>query len=106
VRALAECAFKVAHQYGMVPVVTSTFRGWAEQLVLRNRWERGESKFPANRPGDSAHQYGLAFDSFVPPEEMGLWVHIRRCVGLTVPEGDLIHAERPEWRSTVTQRSA
>jgi len=100
VREKAECAFQIARTYGMVPVVTSIIRGWAEQLRLREKWERGESQFPANKPGDSAHQYGLAFDSWVPDEQMACWVDIRRFVGLRVPEGDLIHAERPEWRSS------
>jgi len=100
VREKAECAFRIAHNYGMIPVVTSIVRGWAEQLVLRQKWERGESQFPANKPGDSAHQYGLAFDSWVPDDQMECWVDIRRFVGLRVPEGDLIHAERPEWRSS------
>jgi len=100
VRAAAECAFKIAHDYNIVPVVTSTRRNWAEQLRLREKWERGESQFPANKPGDSAHQYGLAFDSWVPDDDMACWVEIRRYVGLRVPEGDLIHAERPEWRSS------
>jgi len=105
VRELAECAFTIAHQYGLTPVVTSTFRSWAEQLVLRNKWEAGLSAFPANEPGQSAHEYGLAFDSWVPDAEMGLWAEIRRTVGLRVPEGDLIHAERPEWRSSLEKRS-
>jgi len=101
VREQAEFAFKIAHQFGITPVVTSTVRAWAEQLQLRQKWERGESEFPANRPGDSAHEYGLAFDSWVPDEQMPCWVEIRRCVGLRVPDGDLIHAERPEWRSSI-----
>jgi len=101
VRALAECAFNVAHSYGLTPVVTSTFRSWAEQTVLRSKWEAGLSAFPANKPGESAHEYGLAFDSWVPDDEMGLWVAVRRSVGLRVPDGDLIHAERPEWRSSL-----
>jgi len=100
VRTQAECAFKIAGEFGIVPVVTSIVRGWAEQQRLREAWERGESQFPANRPGDSAHQYGLAFDSWVPDEQMACWVEIRENVGLRVPAGDLIHAERPEWRST------
>jgi len=100
VRQQAECAFKVAQERGLNPVVTSTRRSWAEQLVLRKKWESGLSKFPANQPGDSAHQFGLAFDSWVPDEQMALWKLIRECVGLFVPAGDLIHAERPEWRST------
>ena len=101
IRDQAECAFKIANSYGMKPVVTSTRRAWAEQQRLRERWERGESEFPANKPGDSAHQYGLAFDSWVPDDQMACWVDIRRSVGLRVPEGDLIHAERPEWRSSI-----
>jgi len=105
VRELAECAFLIAHRAGLVPVVTSTFRSWGEQLALRKKWESGLSEFPANEPGDSAHEFGLAFDSWVPDDEMSAWVQIRRSVGLRVPEGDLIHAERPEWRSTITQRS-
>jgi len=48
---------------------------------------------------------GVAFDSWVPDSEMGLWKTIRECVGFRVPEGDLIHAERPGWRSSITQRS-
>jgi len=100
VRAKAECAFELARSYDITPVVTSVRRAWAEQLRLRERWERGESQFPANKPGDSAHQYGLAFDSVVPDNQMACWVAIRESVGLRVPAGDLIHAERPEWRST------
>lgn len=106
VRRRAECAFKLAGNYGLTPVVTSVHRSWAEQDALRRKWEAGQSDFPANRPGDSAHQHGLAFDSWVPDADMARWKTIRECVGLYVPEGDLIHAERPGWRSTITQRSA
>jgi len=57
----AECAFKIAESYGLKPVVTSVVRGWAEQGRLRERWESGLSAFPANKPGDSAHQWGRCF---------------------------------------------
>ena len=106
VRQLAECAVQVANSVGIEPVITSTRRSWAEQTVLRHRWEAGLSAFPANRPGDSAHEYGLAWDSWVPDDQMARWKLIRECVGFRVPEGDLIHAERPNWRSSITQRSA
>jgi len=106
VRERAECAMQLANREGIVPVVTSIRRSWAEQTVLRQRWEAGLSDFPANRPGDSAHEYGLAFDSWVPDEQMPRWKLIRECVGFRVPAGDLIHAERPEWRSSITQRSS
>jgi len=52
VRGQAEEAFKLARCLGIVPTVTSVVRGWAEQLRLREKWERGESQFPANKPGD------------------------------------------------------
>ena len=43
-------------------VVTSARRSSAKQAELRRRWESGESKIPANRPGTSLHEFGLAFD--------------------------------------------
>lgn len=43
-------------------VVTSARRSSAKQAKLRAAWERGESKIPANRPGTSLHEFGLAFD--------------------------------------------
>jgi len=55
-------------------------------------------RWPANRPGDSAHNYGLAWDSWVPPELMPDWVAWRRAQGWTVPDNDVIHAELPDWR--------
>ncbi len=43
-------------------VVTSARRSSAKQAKLRQAWERGLSKIPANRPGTSLHEVGLAFD--------------------------------------------
>lgn len=43
-------------------VVTSALRSRAKQAKLRKRWELGLSNIPANRPGTSLHEYGLAFD--------------------------------------------
>jgi len=43
-------------------VVTSARRSNAKQAELRRRWESGESQIPANRPGTSLHEFGLAFD--------------------------------------------
>jgi len=43
-------------------VVTSARRSSAKQAELRRKWESGESKIPANRPGTSLHEFGLAFD--------------------------------------------
>jgi len=43
-------------------VVTSARRSSAKQAALRLAWEQGRSRIPANRPGTSLHEFGLAFD--------------------------------------------
>jgi len=98
VRPYAEYAHAIAEYYGIDPTITSTFRSWEEQEKLRSKWERGESRFPANIPGDSAHGYGWAWDSVVPASEQALWNAIRRYVGFEVLENDIIHAQVPNWR--------
>lgn len=112
VRPYAEQALHLARMYGLSPVVTSVFRSWTEQAELRRNYERclasGEfgltsrCRYPANQPGDSAHNYGLAWDSWVPPEQRPLWRLIREYIGWRVPEGDWIHAEVPGWRQYVS----
>ena len=108
-RAAAEYTFELAHYYGLEPTVTSVFRGWAQQQKLRAAWEAGLSRWPANRPGDSAHNFGWAFDSVVPEPHQAYWDAIRRHVGWRVPSNDYIHAELPDWRqyrSSAFPRSA
>lgn len=108
VRPHAEYAMWIAHQFGIKPTITSVVRGWAKQAELRATYERclaqgrvgqpGECRWPANKPGDSSHQWGLSFDSWVPDDQMQAWAAIRRYVGFAVPEHDVIHAEVPNWR--------
>ena len=100
-RPYAEYAHQLALEYGINPRVTSVFRSWTEQAALRRRYEAGLSRYPANRPGDSSHNYGLSWDSVVPPAEMPLWIEIRRAIGWKVPSRDDIHGELPGWRSYV-----
>lgn len=110
-RPYAEYAHRIAWYYGIEPTVTSVFRDWTKQKYLRDRYEKclaegrfptpGECQYPANRPGDSSHNYGLSWDSVVRPEHQDLWDAIRRYVGFTVPENDRIHAELPDWRTYV-----
>jgi len=102
----AQWAVDIARYYGIDPTITSTFRSWEEQTILRQRYERGESLFPANRPGDSAHNYGWAWDSVVPEPDQGLWDAIRRYVGFEVLPNDIIHAQLPDWRSYRTDNFA
>ena len=54
------------------PRVTSTRRSHAEQKRLYEKYLRGESRFPAKPPGQSAHEFGWAFDMTVSPFE-ALW---------------------------------
>lgn len=98
VRERAELAHQLAEHFGIPTFVTSTFRSWAEQQRLRDRWERGLSRFPANQPGDSAHQFGFAWDSTTEPQFQADWDYIRWWVGFDVPKNDHIHAEVPDWR--------
>lgn len=108
----AEEAIALAGEYGLKPTVTSVYRTLTQQLGLYNTRQRclagdrvacKQQPYPANRPGDSAHNWGLAWDSWVPADQMDLWVEIRRALGWRVPDNDLIHAELPDWRFYVRQ---
>ena len=113
----AQYAYDLARYYGLTPQVTSVYRGMAQQARLRSNWEECQArglypsdaslgyglscKWPANRAGDSGHNYGLAWDSWVPPDQMADWVAIREWVGWTIPPNDQIHAELPDWRTYI-----
>jgi len=58
----ARWILEVGRQVDGKLVVTSARRSSAKQAKLRRLWELGLSKIPANRPGTSLHEYGLAFD--------------------------------------------
>ena len=117
-RPYAEYSIRLAEANGLTPQVTSVYRGLTQQQRLRTNWEQCKARglypssaslgyglscaYPANRPGDSGHNYGLAWDSWVPKEQMATWTAIREWVGWTVPSHDQIHAELPQWRAYVT----
>lgn len=101
VRRAAEWALGWADYYNVPVTVTSGFRSWAEQKRLRERYESGRSRWPANRPGDSAHNYGLAFDSVTEPWAQEWWTQVRELAGFRVLANDTPHAEVPNWRSYV-----
>lgn len=74
---------------GLSPVVTSARRSRAEQARLYERYKRGQSKFPAARPGYSLHEHGLAFDVMTsdPPRAGAIW----RELGGDWSPGDAVH---------------
>ena len=58
----ARWIYALGKTYDPLLVVTSARRSPAKQQRLFDKWQRGESNIPANRPGTSLHEYGLAFD--------------------------------------------
>ena len=111
VRRAAEWTLRVADFYGVPIMVTSGYRSWEEQARLRRNFERcvqtgrfGKEPgcmFPANRPGDSSHNWGLSFDSTTSPEYQDWWDAVREYAGFEVLPNDRIHAQVPNWRSYV-----
>lgn len=109
VREAAQWTLDVADYYGVPVTVTSGFRSWQDQAVLRRNYEQclatgsnaADCRFPANRPGDSAHNFGLAFDSSVPAEYQEWWTYVRELAGFEVLPNDVIHAQVPNWRQYV-----
>ena len=103
----------VGKYFGLTPTITSTFRSVSKQAQLRAAYEsclaQGVSispsntdancRYPANRPGDSAHNFGLAWDSSVPDGQWDLWNAIRSALGWTLDPNDRVHAEVPGWRA-------
>lgn len=113
VRERAEYALEVADYYGIDVTVTSGHRTWEEQARLRRNYEqclaaglmgkRGDCMYPANRPGDSSHNWGLSWDSVVEDERLQEWWNrMREWVGFEVLSNDVIHAQVPNWRSIVS----
>ena len=114
-RPAAEWTLAVADYYEVPVTVTSVFRSWEDQTRLRRNYEAclasgefgktAQCRYPANRPGDSAHNWGLAWDSTVPERYQSWWDAVRRYAGFEVLENDRIHAQLPSWRSYVDRRS-
>ena len=111
VRRNAEWALGWANFYGVPVDVTSGIRSWSEQAKLRRNFEQclasgrfgrtPECMFPANRPGDSSHEFGLAWDSTTEQRYEPWWKMVRELAGFEVPGNDVIHAQVPRWRDFV-----
>lgn len=61
-RYYAAWLYELARANGLRPVVTSVYRSYEKQRMLHEKWLRGELQIYAAPPGQSYHQYGLAFD--------------------------------------------
>jgi len=111
VKGAAEWALSWADYYNVPVEITSGRRSMRKQAALRKSYEeclaRGQfgktaaCRWPANRPGDSAHNFALAWDSTTSPSFQPWWDHVRTLAGFSVPSHDHIHAEYPNWRKYV-----
>lgn len=112
----ARYALDIADYYDVPVTVTSGHRSWAEQQRLYTNYRQcvAEGRFgtgpdclyPANRPGDSSHNWGLAWDSTVPDWAQDWWDRVREWLGFEVLPNDRIHAQVPNWRQYVDQSRA
>jgi len=111
VKERAEWAIGWADHFSVPVTITSGFRSFAEQADLRRNFEacvaRGDfgktarCRFPANRPGDSSHNHGFAWDSVTDPEFQAWWTLVRQMAGFEVLPNDIVHAQVPNWRNFV-----
>lgn len=101
IRPAAASAISFARSQGVSIVVTSVKRSTAEQRKLYADYLAGRSRFPAAPPGRSAHEFGLAWDSYVEPSLVDWWVAVRQAFGWHVPANDWVHAEVPNWSQYV-----
>lgn len=117
VRERVEWLLEVARLNHIPVTITSTGRSTESQRKLRANFDqcvaRGlypssaslapgySCKYPANQPGDSAHNFGVAFDSTVPEAWLPVWTQLRELAGFRVADenGDPIHGEVPSWRT-------
>jgi hypothetical protein len=97
----ANALLRAASAAGLQPRITSTIRTNAEQTRLYRRFLAGNQSYNVAPPGQSAHEYGLAFDLVVSPlsalEDVGrYWLDL----GGGWSNFDAVHFEYPgasEW---------
>lgn len=97
----AEATVAYAEALGLKVNIISVRRNEAEQRKLFENWKAGINKWPAEPPGHSAHQYGVAFDATVPPSQQAEWDRVRRGFGWRIYANDPPHAEYPDWVKVV-----
>ena len=88
---------RVVHDSGLQGRVTSTVRTRGDQEKLYRKYLAGQSQFPATPPGQSAHEYGWAFDYVVSPYEYQTDVGLfwRDQMGGVWTPKDVVHFEYP-----------
>ena len=65
-RRAAQALLDYGRAAGISLTVTSAFRSRSKQAKLYRAYLRGESRYPAQPPGKSMHEHGVAFDLHAP----------------------------------------
>lgn len=100
----ANALVDAAGRAGLQPRVTSTLRSHSEQRRLYASYLAGQAGYPVAPPGQSAHEYGLAFDLVVAP--LAALAHVGRLWrswGGGWTGRDAVHFEYPgatKWAKT------
>src|SRR6266571_678409 len=66
-RPWARALVDLAGRAGLAPRVTSTRRSHSEQGRLYRSYLAGKNPYPVAPPGESAHEFGYAFDLAISP---------------------------------------
>ncbi|SRR5712691_2904668 len=97
-----ERAIRELKDAGYLVRVNSVYRSKAQQRELHQRWEEGDPQVIAEPapPGRSAHNFGMAADLNLQPEDFDALQQAAEDNGLAYPdpEGDPVHIELPNWR--------
>lgn len=100
----AQKLYDLAVSAGVRPRITSGLRSYADQQSAYEAYVSGRSRYPAAKPGTSAHEYGYAFDLVVdnPVDQNDLgtvWKSWRGKWGGDFRVPDPIHFEFPGFVS-------
>jgi len=95
---------RVARSQGFQVRITSGWRSYATQAKLYNDYVRGVAHYPANPPGQSKHEKGLALDILSTNTEA--LVNLLTSVGLAwAGPADPIHFEIPSGQAAISRRT-
>ena len=103
----AQRLLDVITQAGASFTLTSVFRTFQEQQKLYSDYLAGKSKYPAARPGGSAHEVGMAFDLVLDnPGDQTQSGQVWSGWGGNWAQGDPIHFEWPGYSAALQASSA
>ena len=105
-RTIARNLPRAARQFGFNARVTSGYRSTALQARLYQEYRAGRSRYPAQPPGQSKHEKGLALDVLSDNTSKLVGLLTDPSVGLAwAGPADPIHFEIPSRPATISRRT-